>query len=329
MAADGQPGRACLDRACPPLKAGPVTIQDEPLLQLGRALRDSGYHFITVTPEAHRRVNERPSAQTARTVRDVFGWSRPFQPEVLPAHLLGLLERAEMVEHLTNGWLRSLVRFSTLGGGLYLHDAYPTLAEDSVFFGPDTYRFASLLARVPGRFRRAVDLGCGSGAGGLSLAGRVDSLVLSDVSTRALRFSRINASLNGVSGVECTRSDGLRAIPGDVDLVMANPPYLVDEGSRTYRHGGGSYGIELSVRFTREALERLGPGGTFVLYSGTPVVDGEDQLKAALLPFLQRPGVQAHYEELDPDVFSEELEKRPYANVERLAVVALVATRSA
>jgi methylase of polypeptide subunit release factors len=306
-----------------------VTIQDEPLLQLGRALRETGYHFITVTPEAHRRVNDRPSTQTARTVRDVFGWSRPFQPEVLPKPLLSLLERAEMVEYLTNGWLRSLVRFSTLGGGLYLHDAYPTLAENAVFFGPDTYRFAALLSRVPGRFRRAVDLGCGSGAGGLSLAGRVDALVLSDVSTRALRFSRINATLNGVAGVECLRSDGLSAIPGEVDLVMANPPYLVDEGSRTYRHGGGDYGIELSVRFTREALERLAPGGTFVLYSGTPVVEGEDQLQAALRPLLQRPGVQSQYEELDPDVFSEELEKRPYANVERLAVVALVATRSA
>jgi methylase of polypeptide subunit release factors len=329
MADEGQPGRACLDRGEGPPKAGPVTLPEDPLLQLGRALRASGYHFITVTPEAHRRVNARPLTQVARSVRDVFGWSRPFTPEVLPRPLLELLERAEMVEHLPQGRLRSLVRFSSLGGGLYLHDAYPTLAEDAVFFGPDTYRFAALLSRVPGRFRRAVDLGCGSGAGGLSMAGRVDVLVLSDVSPRALRFSRINAALNGVSGVECVSSDGLSAIPGEVDLVMVNPPYLVDEDSRTYRHGGGHYGIELSVRFTREALERLGPGGTFVLYSGTPVVDGEDQLKAALQPLLQQPGLQAHYEELDPDVFSEELEKRPYAHVERLAVVSLVATRSA
>ncbi|MDC0713329.1 class I SAM-dependent methyltransferase [Stigmatella sp. ncwal1] len=306
-----------------------MTLQDEPLLQLGRALRAAGYRFTTVTPETHRRVNDRPSSQVARSVRDVFGWSRPFMPEALPQHLLALLERAEMLEYLTNGWLRSLVRFSSLGEGLYLHDAYPTLAEDSVFFGPDTYRFAALLARVPGRFHRAVDLGCGSGAGGLSMAARVDSLILSDVSTRALRFSRINAALNEASQVEFLPSDGLRGIPGGVDLVMANPPYLVDEDARTYRHGGGSYGIELSVRFTREALERLAPGGTFVLYSGAPVVDGEDQLRAALLPFITRPGVQAHYEELDPDVFGEELDKRPYANVERLAVVSLVATRSA
>ncbi|ADO69367.1 methyltransferase [Stigmatella aurantiaca] len=317
-----------LTRFTRPSKADEVTLQDEPLLQLGRALRASGYRFITVTPETHRRVNERPSSEVARSVRDVFGWSRPFTPEVLPRHLFSLLERAEMLEYLTNGWLRSLVRFSSLGEGLYLHDAYPTLGEDSVFFGPDTYRFAALLARVPGKFQRAVDLGCGSGAGGLSMGARVGSLVLSDVSTRALRFSRINAALNEAPQVEFLASDGLRGIPGGVDLVMANPPYLVDERSRTYRHGGGSYGIELSVRFTREALERLSPGGTFVLYSGAPVVDGEDQLRAALLPFITRPGVQAHYEELDPDVFSEELENRPYANVERLAVVSLVATRS-
>ncbi|MET0402652.1 MAG: class I SAM-dependent methyltransferase [Cystobacter sp.] len=306
-----------------------MTSQDQALLELGRALRDDGYHFITVTPETHRRVNGRPSAERARSLRDVFGWNRPFTPEVLPPRLLALLDGARMVEKQEDGRLRSLVRYSSLGAGLYLHEAWPTTQKEAVFFGPDTYRFASLLARVPGRFRRAVDVGCGSGAGGLSLAGRVDSLVLADVNERALRFSRINAALNGVSHVEVLTSDALAGVSGEVDLVIANPPYLVDEGARTYRDGGGPHGVDLAVRFSREALHRLSPGGTLVLYSGTPVVDGVDQLRLALLPVLTESRAHFQYEELDPDVFGEELELRPYAGVERIAVVSLVATRPA
>ncbi|OJH42634.1 SAM-dependent methyltransferase [Cystobacter ferrugineus] len=321
--------RPLLDGVLTRPKGTGVNTQDEALLELGRALRSAGYHFITVTPETHRRVNARRFSETARSLRDVFGWNRPFAAELLPAPLLALLDRARMVEKQPDGRLRSLVRYSSLGPGLYLHEAYPTTNKDAVFFGPDTYRFATLLARVPGRFRRAVDVGCGSGAGGLSLAHRVDTLVLADVNERALRFSRINAALNGVPHVEVLLSDALGGVPGEVDLVIANPPYLVDEGARTYRDGGGPHGVDLSVRFTREALRRLSPGGTLVLYSGAPVVDGEDQLRAALAPVLAEARARFQYEEMDPDVFGEELERRPYANVERIAVVSLVATRPA
>ncbi len=306
-----------------------MNVQDNALLELGRALRDMGYHFITVTPETHRRVLARPAAQTAHALRDVFGWSRSFTPEVLPSRLLGLMERSGCLEQQPGGRLRSLVRYSTLGSGLYVHDAYPTTQQDAVFFGPDTYRFAALLARIPGRFRRAVDVGCGSGAGGLSLGARVDTLVLADVNARALRFSRINAALHGTASVETLPSDGLAGVSGEVDLVIANPPYLVDSGERTYRDGGGRYGVELSVRFAHEALERLSPGGTLVLYSGAPVVNGEDQLRAALAPVLAGARATSRYEEMDPDVFGEELDNPPYKEVERIAVVSLVATRPA
>ena len=37
------------------------------------------------------------------------------------------------------------------------------------------------------------------------------------------------------------KSDILGSIDGVVDRVLANPPYLVDEGARTYRDGGGDF----------------------------------------------------------------------------------------
>jgi methylase of polypeptide subunit release factors len=303
-----------------------LKAEDRALVALGEALRSEGYQHATVTPETHRRVNARPGNAQAHCARDVFGWSRPFAPGLLAPGLLALLEESgELLRE--EGLLRSGVRFSSLGRGLYVHDAWPTMREDAVFFGPDTYRFAAQLARLPGRFGRAVDVGCGSGAGGLSLAGRVDRLVLADVSARSLRFAGVNVALNGQEGATCVRSDVLSGVQGELDLVVANPPYIVDPDGRLYRDGGGLYGAELSVRIVRESLPRLAPGGTLLLYTGAPVVDGKDVLLAALQPLLDAQDVEARYEEVDPDIFGEELENPAYAKVERIAVAVLTVRR--
>jgi hypothetical protein len=150
------------------------------LQTLGELLRAQGYEFVTVTPETHRRLSARASARAplqAKNLRDVFGWNWPFHPELLPGPMLECLHAADALDTVDCG-LRSRVRYSTLNHQLYLHSAYPTSDVAAVFFGPDTYRFANLLTRWAPHSARAVDIGCGSGAGLLSIAERVDKLVL-------------------------------------------------------------------------------------------------------------------------------------------------------
>jgi len=290
----------------------------EPLANLGRALRDAGYAFITPTPATHRRILARGGQ--ARTLRDVFGWSRPFPPQLLPETQLALLEEAGALER-AGLLLRSRVRFSTLGPLLLAHSAYPTTAPDAVFFGPDTYRFASfLIARAPQRIGSLADVGCGTGAGGLLLASRAASVELLDLNAKALAFARANCELNEVAARVCA-SDVLSGGSEAVDLVIANPPYLADDAGRTYRDGGGALGTGLSVRIVREALDRLRPGGRLLLYTATPVIEGEHVLWPQLEPLLR--GLRHDYRELDPDVFGEELERPAYARVERIAVIGL------
>lgn len=307
-------------------------MDDDALIELGRALRDAKYDFVTPTPETHRRVNARAGDEQARDLRGVFGWSRPFREGLLPREISALLSRAGALEAggvrgVGGALLRSRVRFSTLAGELFVHSAYPTLAADSVFFGPDTYRFAALLLRSVERAGTIVDVGCGTGAGGILLARRADSVVLSDVNPLALRYARVNAVLAGVADrVQVVASDVLRGVKTGFDLVVANPPYLADEGARVYRDGGGARGIDLSVRIAREALERLPRGGRLVLYTASPVEDGRNPLHEALQPLLSRASFA--FGELDPDVFGEELEQPAYARADRIAVVCLDATVS-
>ena len=294
----------------------------DPLAILGRALRDEGYSFVTPTPETHRRVLAR-GPPDARDLRDVFGWSKPFAPGFLPWRLEALLDSAGALRR-EGKLLTSGVRFSSLGPLLFAHSPYPTVEPDAVFFGPDTYRFAALLDDRVQRAGRVVDVGCGSGAGGLLLAPRALSVQLLDINEQALRYARANAELNGLPA-RVAHSDVLAKAEGPIDLVIANPPYLADEKGRAYRDGGAQLGTALSARIAAEALERLQPGGRLILYTATPVVKGAHVLRPALEQQLR--GTRWDYRELDPDVFGEELERPAYAQVERIAVVALDATK--
>ncbi|MEA2570173.1 MAG: hypothetical protein QOI24_2174 [Acidobacteriota bacterium] len=293
-----------------------------PLLTLGRLLRDSGYSFTTITPVSHRRVNARPENAVARSLRDVFGWSRPFPRTLLAPQMIELLREAG--ELLDDGdLLRSGVRFSTRGELLFVHSAFPTTGADAVFFGPDTYRYLSLLEWLAPRALRAVDIGCGSGAGGLFIARNCGSVVLADINDVALRYSRINAELNGVENVEIVASDVLRGVDGDVDLIIANPPYLVDDDARLYRDGGGRFGEWLSLEIVRQSLDRLSSGGRLILYTASAIVEGTDTFRKAVEPLLMEKSADIRYKELDPDVFNEELDRDAYRSAERIAVVAL------
>lgn len=298
------------------------------LVELGTLLRDGGYRFTTVTPETHRRVNARAESASGRSIEDIFGWSRLFQREVLPEPFLRCMEKASVLQAVGD-LFRSLVRFSTAGDAIYAHSAFPTSSEDAVFFGPDTYRFLSLLDQeVSSPVERAVDIGCGSGAGGLHIAGRCRRLVLADINPSAVRFAAINRAISGQTSAEVVRSDVLDNVDGSFDLIISNPPYLLDDASRMYRHGGGSHGEAISVRIVREALTHLAPGGRLILYSGASIRNGQDLLLGSLAPVLDLDWIRFRYFEIDPDVFGEELERPAYSAIERIAAVGLVVNKS-
>ena len=308
------------------------TTQDRALLQLVNALRERGYHFVTPTPLTHERVNQRPENQLAKDLQGVFGWSRPFQHELLPPAIFSLMDQAGVLAPCDSHW-RSRVRLSSLDGQLFVHSAYPTDSPDSVFFGPDTYRFANAisahLSHHPGNIARAVDIGCGSGAGAILTAlARPQAEVLAvDINPLALRMTRTNAALAGADNLSTRHSDLLNDVDGDFDLILANPPYLVDPGERAYRHGGGPLGAGLSLAIVDSALQRLAPCGTLLLYTGVAMKGSQDPFRREVEQRLEGRGFDWRYREVDPDVFGEELLEGAYTECDRIAAVVLEVTR--
>jgi hypothetical protein len=127
----------------------------------------------------------------------------------------------------------------------------------------------------------------------------------------------------------CRASDVLAGVDGLFDLIVANPPYLIDPPARIYRHGGGALGEALSLRILRDSLPHLAPGGGLLLYTGSAIVGGDDLFGAAAGRVLAGSGLTWRYEELDPDVFGEELAVGAYAAADRIAAVLLTVERPA
>lgn len=307
-------------------------MSDDLLLSLAVALKATGYSFTTVTPATHARVNSRPENAWARDARGVFGWSRPFREGVLAPALFEAMRNADVLDRHGEGWI-SRVRASTLHGQLFVHSAYPTTASDSVFFGPDTSRLTNAITRhLAGNVQveRAVDIGCGAGAGAVVIAlERPHAEVFGvDINDKALRYTAVNARLAGAVRVVPQHSDLLDGVDGQFDLIVSNPPFLIDKQERTYRHGGGSLGEGLSLAIVRRAETRLASGGALLLYLGTAIIDGTDRFLASVAPILDASSLGWTYEELDPDMFGEELAEPAYADVERIAAVLLTARKA-
>ena len=337
----------------------PERVALEPALSaLLTCLSKQNYQFITPSPLTHSRFLAARQGRLGSTLRDVFGWSMPFScdpgddPPELPEYLLEQLRQAGIVReiHRFDGSTmarayQSTVRVSSSEDGLFIHSAYPTDAQDSVFFGPDTYRFLRLiknclLSRTPAQpgprqlskrlqpGLQILDVGCGSGAGGLVAARCCPDarLVLNDINPLALSYAAINAQAAGINAT-LAAGDALNAVTGNFDVIVSNPPYLMDDSARAYRHGGNALGRALSVRIACDALHRLAPGGQLILYTGVAIVDGIDLFIEDMRAAWADAACTWHYSEIDPDVFGEELERPAYRHIDRIAAVALIAVK--
>jgi len=296
---------------------------------LGR-LSSAGYTFIAPTPETHARVLDRLDRGHARDVRDVFGWSLPFSAELLDDELVALMVDAGVLAH-EEEFMRSTVRVASLADDLFLHSKFPTTQADSVFFGPDTYRFVNFirenLPKVQ-KLGRLVDVGAGSGAGAVAAARvcKFDRIILTDINPQAIAFARINLAVAGVRA-EFRLGRGLAGLEGPLDLVIANPPFIADAQNLVYRDGGDLYGARVSLDWALAGAGALSPSGTVLLYTGAAIIGGEDQFRTALQSNLDPQKFMVTYGEIDPDIHSETLSSPAYAGVERIAAVGVIITR--
>ena len=288
-----------------------------------------GYDFVAPTPATQRRVLARAGWGEGRTLRDLLGWSLPLATGRLAPDMEAALIEAGVASVAADGMLRPHLRASRVDDLLFWHSAYPTLAEDSVFLGPDSHRFAHwILARMDPNARTILDYGAGAGVGGIIAARQARSahLTIADLNPKALFLASINAGRAGVEH-DAIRVQRPAELAGPFDLVVTHPPFMIDAQARAYRDGGDLYGARLSLDWMVQGLDLLAPGGRLILHTGVSIVDGRDVLRTALEPALPSVGVALTYCELDTDIFGEDLSEPGYQAVERIAAIGTVLER--
>lgn len=328
------------DAKCASSSSGNVEHLEQ-LVKLLINVKLQGYKFTTVTPCTHHFFLSKN--YQGKSLRDIFGWNLPFSIDALCPMLQRIMLDTGNLEK-SSELMRSTLRISSLGGDLFFHSAFPTSEADAVFFGPDTYRFARFIRQsMEGNFGsfhetvgfkkpiRILDIGCGSGAGGIAAIRALPQglpyvLTMNDINTKALELTVVNALVAEVP-INLIVGDVFEIFNESFDIILANPPYMKDECGRAYRNGGENLGLDLSIRIFKKAFEHLAPGGLLILYTGVAMSTQVDPFLSTIKPLLAAANCSWSYEEIDPDVFGEELEMPAYSTAHRIAAVGLIVKR--
>ncbi|WP_261166505.1 class I SAM-dependent methyltransferase [Microbacterium sp. Marseille-Q6965] len=167
-------------------------------------------------------------------------------------------------------WIASDLDELARGGG--------ALAEDHVLgVGGASLTLAGL--QLPTPAGRVLDLGTGCGIQALRAGRYADHIVATDISERALAFTRLNALLNGADGVEARAGSLFEPVDGErFDRIVSNPPFVITPrvaGVPAYEYrDGGLVGDALVEAVITGAGRHLRPGGVAQLLANWETRDG-------------------------------------------------------
>lgn len=146
---------------------------------------------------------------------------------------------------------------------------------------PETEELVEMILKtLPSGSLDILDMGCGSGVLGLTLAAEKPEshLTLSDISRDALSLTEQNAAKLGIENISLIHSDLFESIEEKYDLIAANLPYVPDGEATTMarelRHDpalalfSGTDGMDLLRKFIPESVNFLKPGGVIALEIG-------------------------------------------------------------
>ena len=231
--------------------------------------------------EARRNMEHLLAHQLGCTRMQLYTqFDRPLEEEILAPLRESLKKRGEGIP------LQHLLGSVEFHGRDFLCDARALIPR------PETEELAEMILKLlTAGPLDILDMGCGSGVLGLTLAAESPEshVTLADISEEALSLTKENAEKLGIQNITLVHSDLLSSITGRFDLIAANLPYVPDgeaaEMARELRHDpalalfSGADGLDLLRRFVPESFGFLKSSGLLALEIGH---DQASQLRESL-----------------------------------------------
>ncbi len=142
-----------------------------------------------------------------------------------------------------------------------------TIFDDVYSPAEDTWLLMKSIGKDDYVGKSVLDMGCGTGIIGLSLAAEAEHVDLADVSPSAVKNTALNIETNGIRNARVIESDLFNRIKGRYDLILFNPPYLPTDaetsvpGVINMAFDGGRDGADTIVRFLKRLSNHLKPSG--------------------------------------------------------------------
>ncbi len=147
---------------------------------------------------------------------------------------------------------------------------------------PDTEILVEYIIGLNCRKNRILDICCGSGCIGVSLAHYIKSshITMLDISDKALEIAKRNATSNNAIDCEFIKMDILKDFPrNNFDIIVSNPPYICKETLKKLEPDvidyeplialdGGESGLVFYERIANNAYQILNNGGVLAFEIG-------------------------------------------------------------
>lgn len=200
-------------------------------------------------------------------------WTR----QALP-NLEGWQARGFLAEHGRK--ITSRLALSLHGALELISDAPPRNCEQATTHVMGATNASQTLLRclLPGKKKRSLDLGTGSGFLALHLARHSQSVVATDLNPRALQFARLNARLANASNITFKTANMFSGLPrAGFDFIAGNLPFVISPENRFVYRDGGLPGDGFSAAVIKQAgcyLADQGHAQFLVQWTHTRAGDG-------------------------------------------------------
>jgi len=202
-------------------------------------VRRQKFHLLnrSVYPKVYRILAGGKQAAQLNTLLNACFYNKWTSKKKLTGLLTGrLIEEAAANKLIIekNGMCQFTLCFMPFKSYIIVLDPYYTYAstfngefsfDDQIWMDIDSIYFAEFLLTYlkNRRFERILDVGSGSGIDSLIMSKLSKECIAIDINERALKFTQINALLNGITNIKTRRSNFFDAVSGQYDLIMGNP----------------------------------------------------------------------------------------------------------